>query len=123
MGSDLVTFGNHALDDATPLLINSTFAKVDTGDEEGSLESSSRKLVKDLISVDIWTIVVGNGHSSRLQAIVDTSTTVPDTALLRTRVVASAGSGRSLVGVTTRAKVEETVRSVAVRRSISTISL
>ena len=106
MGSDLVTFGLHALDDSGPLLIDSTLADVVTGNEEGGLESGSVELVKNLVSVDVWAIIVGDGNGACLLASIDTATTIRNTSLHGTSVVASRSSNRGLVGITARTVVE-----------------
>lgn len=123
VGSNLVTIGNHAADDSTPLLINGTLSKVDTSNEEGGLETGSSELVQDLVSVNVWTIIVSDGNGSGLAARINTSPTVGDTALLRTGIVACAGSSRGLVGIAGRAKIEQAVRSIAVVWGVSTVSL
>lgn len=120
---NLVTVGDHTIDDIAPLLIDSTLAKVDTGDEESGLETGSSELVKNLVSVDVWTVIVGDGNSSWLAAHVDTSTTILNAAFLRASIIASSGSSRSLVGIAGRTVVKQAVRSVAVLRSVSTVSL
>ena len=123
VGGDLVTFGDHTPDNRSPCLINGTLANVDTSDEEGGLEASRIEFVQNLVSVDVWAIIIGDGDSSWLATSVDTSTAVRDATLLSTDVVASSGSSGGLVGITARAEVEKTVRSVAVLRSVSTVSL
>lgn len=123
VGGDLVTFSYHTSDNGSPSLINGTLANIDASDEEGGLEASRVELVQDLVSVDVWTIVIGDGDRSWLAASVDTSTTIRDATLLRTGIVASTSSSGGFVGVTAGAKVEEAVRSVAVLCSISTVSL
>lgn len=121
--SDLVTLGDHTLDDTAPLLINRTFADVDTGNEEGGLEASRSELVQNLVSVDVWAVIVSDGNGSWLAASVNTTTTVRNATLLRASIVASAGSSRGLVGITTGTEVEKTVRGVAVLLGVSTVSL
>lgn len=101
-----MTFVIHALDHGAPLLINSTLANVDTRDEECGLEAGGSELVENLVSVDVWAVVVGDGNGSGLQAAIDTGTAVLNAALLGTSIVASAGSSRSLVGITARTEVE-----------------
>lgn len=123
VGCDLVALGDHALDNSVPLFVNSTLANVVTSNEEGGLESGSSKLVKDLVSVDVWAVIVGNGYSSGLAASVNTRTTIRNIALDGASIVASGGSSRSLVSITARAEVEQAIRGVAVIRSVSTISL
>lgn len=123
VGSNLVTLGYHALNNGAPVLVNSTLANVDTSDKEGGLETGGGKLVKNPVGVDVWAVIVGNSYSSGLAALVDTSTTVLNVSLLRTSIVASAGSNRSLVGITTRTEVEQAVRRIAVLRCVSTVSL
>lgn len=122
VGSDLVAVGDHTPDDSLPLLVDSTLADVVTGDEEGGLEASSGELVKNLVSVDVWAVVVGDGNGSSLATGVDTGTAVSDVALLRASIIASAGSSRGLVGVAARTKVEQAVRSIAVIPGVSTVS-
>ena len=123
VGSDLVTLGFHALDDSGPLLIDSTLANVVTGDEEGSLESGSIELVKNLVSVDVWAIIVGDSNGAFLLARIDTGTTIRNTSLHRTSVVASRCSSRGLVGITARTVVEQAVGGRAVVGCGSTVSL
>jgi hypothetical protein len=120
---DLVTFSDHTLDDSTPLLVNSTLADVDTSDKESGLETSGVEFVQDLVSVDVWAVVVGDSNGSWLKAAVDAGTAVLNTAQLRASIIASAGTSRSLVGITTRSIIEEAIRSVAVLGSVSTVSL
>jgi hypothetical protein len=123
VGGDLVTFGDHTLDNRSPFLINSTLADVNTSDKEGSLEARRIELVQNLVSVDVWAIIVGDSDSSWLAASVDASTAVRDAPLLSSDIVAGSSSSWGLVGITARAVVEKTVRSVAVLRSVSTVSL
>lgn len=122
VGSDLVTLCDHASDDSTPLLINGTLAKVNTSDEEGSFETGSSELIQDLVSVDVWTVIVSNGNGSWLATRVDASTAVVDIALLGTGIVTGGSSSRCLVGIAAGTKFEQAVRSIAVVRSVSTIS-
>lgn len=121
--SDLVTLGDHALDGTAPLLINGTLSDVDTSDEEGSLEARRSEFVQDLISVDVWAVIIGNGNGSRGAASIDTLTTIGNVAFLGASIITSAGSSGSLVSVTTWAEVEEAVRGVAVLLGISTVAL
>ena len=123
VGSDLVTLGFHALDDSGPLLIDSTLADVVTGDEEGSLESGSIELVKNLVSVDVWAIIVGDSNGAFLLARIDTGTTIRNTSLHGTSVVASGSSSRGLVGITARTVVEQAVGGGAVVGCGSAVSL
>jgi arginine deiminase len=68
-------------------------------------------------------VIVGNGDSASLLADVDTTASVCDAAPLRTGVVACAGSTKCLVGVASRAKVNQAVRSLAVIFGRSAVSL
>ena len=120
---DLVAFGNHSFDDSRPLLVNGALAKVVTGDEEGSLEAGGLELVEDFVSVDVWAIVVSDGHGSRLQAFVDALSAVGNISLLGARVVASASSRRCLVGIASRTEGKLTIRSGAVVLGGTAVSL
>lgn len=68
-------------------------------------------------------IIIGDGDSASLLAGVDTTTSVCDVAPLRTGIVACAGSTRCLVGIASRAKVNQTVRSLAMIFRRSAVSL
>lgn len=123
VGSNLVTVGDHASDDRGPLLVDGTLANVDTSDEKGGLETGSSELVQDLVSVDVWTVIISNSNGSSFAACIDTSTAIGDTALLRTGIVTGGGSSRGLVGIAAGTKFEQAVRSVAVVWGVSTVSL
>lgn len=115
---NLVTFSIHSADDAGPVLggINGTLAKVVTSDKEGGLETIFRKLVKDLVGVNVRAVIIGNGHRAGGLARVDASSSVLDIALLRARIIASASSTRSLVAIASWTEVDQTIRSSAVIR-------
>jgi hypothetical protein len=121
----LMAFSNHALNDIRPLCsgVDSTFANVNTGNEEGCLETIAGKLVKDTIGVDVWSIIVCNSNGASLLASVNTSTSICYIALLWASIIASAGTTRGLVGVTSRAVVDETVGCAAVIFRSTTVSL
>lgn len=102
-----MTLSDHSADDICPTCgcVDSTLANIDSSNKECSLETVLRKLVKNPIGVDVWSVVVSDGDSSSLLASVNASSSVLDIALLRASIIASAGTTRRLVGVTTGAEV------------------
>lgn len=54
-------FGHHTFDNSRILLggIDCTFSKVITGDHEGSFSSISGKFVKEVIGIEIRSIIEG----------------------------------------------------------------
>lgn len=55
-------------------------------------------------------IVISNGDSSWLLANIDALAAVRDIALLRTSIVAGRGATRSLVGIASRAEINQAIR-------------
>jgi hypothetical protein len=85
---NLVTLSDHAADNSRPglgLVIKSAFSDIDTSDEEGSLESICCELVQNVVGVNVWAVIVGNGDSSWLNTIVDTLSTVRNCTKLGSR--------------------------------------
>ena len=68
-------------------------------------------------------ISISNGNGSWLLASIDTFATIGNVALLRTGIVAGAGTARSLVGIAGRAEIDQTVGCRAVVLAGSTVSL
>ena len=68
-------------------------------------------------------IVVGDGDCSSLFADVNTTTSVWDTTLLRASIVACAGSTWCLVGIASRAEVNQAVGSLTMVLCSSAVSL
>jgi len=97
--SDLVAVVVHLLDDTRPVLVDGALADVVTSDEERGVGSSCLEQFHNAFSVNVWTIVVGDGNGSRVVADVDAPTAIRNASELWARVVAGACSSRSLVGV------------------------
>jgi hypothetical protein len=97
VGSDLVTIVVHPLDDASPVLVDSSLSNVVTSKEEGGVPAPGLELLHDALCVDVRTIVVSDSDRAGVAACIDTSTTVGDASKLGTGVVTSACSTRSLV--------------------------
>jgi hypothetical protein len=120
---NLMAVGIHLGDDIPPVLVNGTLADVVTGDEESCMGVASFELGHDLLSVYVWTVIVGDGNGLWLQALADTQATVLDASKLTTGVVASGGSIRGLVGIATWAVLELAVRSGTVFGADTAVSL
>lgn len=116
MTGDLVAFSIHAADDTGPCWcgINGTFTKVVTSDEESGLEAICVEFVKDTGSEAVWTIIVGDCNCTRPRASIDTCASIPNAALLRASIVRCGCSARSLVAITSRAIVDQTIWSSTV---------
>jgi hypothetical protein len=110
MTGDLVTLCVHVGDNASPVLVDRALTKVVASDEESGLPVVGLELVQDLLSVDVGAIIVGNSNSFGLQASTDTNASVLDASELRTVVVRSGSSVRSLVRVAPWTKVDLTIR-------------
>jgi hypothetical protein len=123
VAGDLMAVGIHLGDDIPPVLINGTLADVVTGNEEGCMSLASFELSHDLLSEDIWTIIVGDGNGLWLQALPDTQATVLDASKLTTGIVTSGGSVRSLVSITAWTILELAVRGGAVLGANTAVSL
>ena len=121
----LMALSDHTLDDIRPACscIDGTLADIDTSDKECSLEAVLVELIKNPVSINVWAIIVGDSNSASLLASVNTTSSVRNIALLRASIIASASTTRSLVGVASWAKIDETVRSTAVVLGCPTVSL
>ena len=94
VAGNLVTLSNHSLDDSRPARrrVDSTLANVNSGDKKGGFEAIFSKLIKDLVGVDVWSVIVGDSHSTRVLTSVDASPSVLNITLLWARVIAGAGA-------------------------------
>jgi hypothetical protein len=91
---DMMTLGIHALDHVDPpgVRIDSTMAIV-SANEKCGFEAILCETVEDLASVDVGTIIECDSDCARLRTRANTSATVRDVTLLRTRIIASTLSG------------------------------
>jgi hypothetical protein len=69
--SDLMSVGVHIRDDTCPILINGAFAQVVTSDEECRLGTASFELGHNLLSIDVWAIIVGDRDGLWLETFSD----------------------------------------------------
>jgi hypothetical protein len=102
VGSYLMTFGDHTADHSRPrlrLVVNGTLVDVDTGNKERSLESFRGEFVENIVSVNIWAVVISDGHSSGLGADVYSLSAVGNRADLGARGVAGAAARWQGVGI------------------------
>jgi hypothetical protein len=81
------------------------------------------ELIKDAVGIDVWTVIVGDGDSSRSLTGVDTLTSICYIALLRTSIIAGAGASWGLVGIAGRAEIDKTVRSSTMVLGSTTVAL
>jgi hypothetical protein len=126
MAGDLVTSGIHLGDDGRPLggsIIDSALAVVDTSDEESRLHIVLFEEVENIVSVDVWAVIVGDGDGTWLSARVKTAVTVVDISKLGTGNGTGVVAVGYLVSITARAVVDETIRSIAVLWGVTTPSL
>jgi hypothetical protein len=120
---DLMFVGIHLRDHTCPILINRAFAQVVTSNEECRLGTTSFGLGHNMLSVDVWAIVIVHRDGLWLEAFADSQTAILDVPELATVVVGSTGSVRSLVAIAAWAKVDLAVRRSAVLPGIAAISL
>ena len=79
-----------------------------------------------LMHANVWSslpVVVGDGNSSCLLASVDALAAVWDIALLRTSVIAGAGTSGRLVGIAGWAEINQAVRGLTMVLRRSTVAL
>jgi len=115
--SDLMSRRIHALNDSGPSsgsIVNCTLSKVVTGNEEGCLCVICRKQIDQIVGIDVWSVVEGDGNGTRYFARIDTFASIIDVTKLRTRNSGSVGSSRHLVGIASWSILEETVGSCAI---------
>jgi hypothetical protein len=113
--SNLVLLGNHTAEDGGvwgAFVINLTLAVVDAGNKESGLCAVRSEDIEKIIGVDVGSVVVGESDFAIAQADVDVGG-VGDIADVGTRDRGSVGARGCCVSVTA-AKVEETVRGLAV---------
>ena len=111
VGSKLVTFRVHALEDIAELRgdVNLSLVDVVSSDEESSLCVGGFELIQYAFSVDVRSIIVCDGDCVWLGAVVDTLSTVGLVAELRTSNVAGAASSWDLVGIAAWAVLKQAV--------------
>jgi hypothetical protein len=123
VAGNLVAIRVHVGNNASPVLVDRALAEIVASDEESGLRIVGLELVQHLLSVDVGTVIVGNGNSLRLQASADTDTSILDASELATIVVGSRSSVRGLVRVTSWTKVDLAVRCCAEIFSSAAVSL
>lgn len=123
---DLMAFGDHTADNSRPwrgFVINGALSNIDTRDKEGGLHAICGKLIEDIVGVDVWAVVVGNGDGSWLNAIINTLPTIWYGSELGSRNFAGASSRRQFVGITSWSILELTIGGKAEFITLSTPSL
>ena len=110
----LVSVVVHVPHNFIPLLVNGALAKIVAGNEESSTASLCLKLPHDGFSVDERSIVVCDGYCTGIFAGVDARSTVGNAAKFGPGNVACACARWGLVGVASRAVVEQAVGCFAV---------
>jgi hypothetical protein len=123
MAGNLMALGVHVLDNTPPVLINGAFAKVVASNEEGCVGVARLELCHNLLSVDIWAIIVGDGDGLRLQALPNTNATILNCAQLSTSIIASGGSIRGLVSIATWTKVDLAIGCSTVLLGVTAVTL
>lgn len=123
MTGDLMALGDHALDDTRPVLVDGALANVVTSDEEGSLGSPGFEEIEHTFCIDVRSVIISDGDSVGFVTSINTSSTILNISKLGTRIVASGGSIRSLISVTSGAEVDQAVRSHAMVFSSTAVSL
>ena len=91
--SNLMAGSVHLLDDSGPFsggIVNSTLAVVDTSNKEGSLHLVLFEKIKNIVSIDVWTVIISDGNGAGLSARVDAATTILNIAKLGTSNIACA---------------------------------
>jgi hypothetical protein len=81
------------------------------------------ELSHDLLSVDVWAVIVGDGNSVRLQTLPDSKTSIRNASKLGTSIIAGANSGRCLVRIAAWAEVKLTVRCRTIVFGVTAVSL
>lgn len=120
---DLVALVVHLLDDTRPVLVDSTLANVVTSKEESSVKSGILEELEYSLSVDVWSIIIGDGHSAGVLATVDTSAAIRNVSKLWAKIIAGRCSIGSFVSIASRTKVELAVRGGAVSSGSSAVTL
>lgn len=123
MTGNLMSISIHTLDHGRPIrtsIINGTFAKVDAGDEKGGFHLLIGEHLKDLVRVDVWTVIIRNSHLSRCDARTYAKSTVYLVAQFGTRNVASGSSSREDICVVGGPILEETIWCCAIIVSLTT---
>ena len=98
MACNLVPLSDHARNDRGPCLarvVDCTFVKVDTGNEEGGFGIVCFELIQYVIGVDVRTVIVSNGDGVWDDTLVNAFSAVFLVSELGTRRVASAASLRN----------------------------
>ena len=122
MRSDLMAVVVHLLDNASPVLIDSTLSNVVSSDEESGMGSPRLEQLHHSLGVDVWAIIESNGNSAGVVADVDTLTTIGNASELRASIVTGACSSRGFVGIAARTKIEQAVWCLAMLFSGTAIS-
>jgi hypothetical protein len=120
---NLVALGVHVGNNAAPVLVDCTLAIVIASNEESGLRVLCSELRHDLLSVDIWAVVIGDGNGLGLQALADTDATICDSAELGASIILSGCSDRGLVSIAAWPKVDLAVRCGAVVLGDTAVSL
>jgi hypothetical protein len=87
-------------------VINFSLSIVVASDEEGGLGIVLLQYIKDMLGVDVWTVIISDGNGSSHRAIIDTGSTIQNFTELGSRNSRSASAGWDLVIVTSRSEVE-----------------
>jgi hypothetical protein len=80
-------------------------------------------LSHNLLSVNVWAVIVGDRDGLGLQALANTDATILDASKLATGILSSAGAVRGLESVAARTKIDLAVRSGTVVAGVATPSL
>jgi len=120
----LMLLGYHSLDNVAPCRcrVNGALSYVVAGDEESSFCVFCCQQCKQVISVDVRTIVVGDGNISWLDTAVDSFAAVFLISELGARSVASTSSKGNQVGVASRTVFKIAIRSLTVVYTFPAIS-
>jgi len=116
-----MALSNHTAEDGrvwSRLVIDLTLSVVNTSDEEGGLSVVRGKDVKEVAGVEVWSIIVGESDLALGVTDIDVGSIWDGTLVVtdNTRGVCAGRGGISIAA----AKVEKTVRRLAVNCSRST---
>lgn len=109
MTSELMTIGVHPSDDCRidgRGIIDLALAIVNSCHEESRFGIIALEYVQHIGGIDIWSVIVSQGDSTRHVALVDASPTIQNIPKLRTGITCSRSAGWSFVGITTRSVVK-----------------
>lgn len=101
-------------------VVNLSLSIVVSSDEEGCFRIVLLQYIQDMLGINVWAVIVGNGNGARHCAIVDTCSTIQDIAELGSRNSRGTSARWNLVVVASRCVVELTSRCRTVVSAFAT---